>query len=1597
MFSQAHRRVSRNARTLSRSKRFNKLKFERLERRDLLATFTVSSLGDSGAGTLRQAILDANVGAGSDVIQFSVTGTIKPTSALPVIVDSVLIDGNTAPGFTGRPKLEIDGSLAGAATGLFVRASSSTIRGLAINNFSGLAGIVLGGNNNTVTGNFIGTNLSGTVAKPNARGILVSPTFNFVPASGNLIGGASAATRNVISGNTNEGILIGGGQSTIVLGNFIGTSVTGTAALPNGGDGVQITRFSPIVFSEGPGAAGSFNQVGGVGAREGNRIRNNGGAGVAVVDGASNSIRGNSILNQDGLGIDLDFAGVTPNDRRDPDFGPNLLQNYPLLGGVDLTTTSISAGGLLDSTPSTTFTIDLYASSTGDASGNGEGETYLGSTTTTTNSEGYGGFSLTVSTSVAVGSIITATATDPSGNTSEFSNQVVAPATNAPARIQFFDVSPHVREAEKSAQILVKRTGNLSLTSTVRYATSPDSALVAQDYTTSSGVVTFAPGEALKIVSVPLVNDSIFEGPERFDLTLSSPTNAAIGSPNPAEVVIDDDDLLDIRFDQDGKTTTGFIGSVTDAASSAVSLPGGKLVVGGTSADRYALAKYLADGSLDTSFGTGGRVTTSIFQGGDPLDLLKGLAVQSDGKILAVGSTGSNTFSGKDYAMVRYNANGTLDNTFGNGGIVVNSFTTVDFFSESAVAVAVQSDGKIVVLGATDSKFIVARYLSNGTLDTTFNTTGFTRIDFNGTAFAESPANLIIRSDGRIVVGGHSALVVAGQVQRDGVLARLLPNGKLDTSFSGDGKAFIGFTSNTTVSNIAAAPGNKIVLTGDQNGSLLVARLSSDGVLDTSFDTDGIVTKTNAGTGSGLVVQANGKISVTSETSDATNRGIHQFLTTGQSDTSFSGDGKLPISFDPFRTSLPKLLLDSANKLVAVGTDGAAFAVARVTTAGVFDTSFSGNGSLVTEFLGPQFDSISSSDVQSDGKLVVAGTVTSGFNVTPELAIVRYNTNGSLDTTFGVGGKLLTSGLSLSNGGRHDLAITSDDKIVVSARVDGLAGVIRLTSNGAFDNTFSGDGKVGVLSSSRLPALEIDSTGKLVLAVAMFDRTLQVARLTHSGVLDTAFDGDGIALTSVVSNNGIGLAIAPSNKIVVAGDNFASSDGRSGINVTRLLSTGALDTTFSGDGFLRLIGNSTDENKEVRNIAVQSDGKIVLAGINRTNRGQDQRGLLVRLNNNGTLDSTFGKAGQTTLKFSPFSFVSVFNSLLIQPDNTILVAGSLFEATEPFADQMAIARYTPTGQLDASFNSNGILALRFGPDFSSQATTIARSASGQLYVAGDSNEDFAVIRLSSVPDPGPFATLSLSAPSYSVSESAGAVTITVNRTGISAPAVQVAYSTSSLTATAGSDFTPTNGVLSFLAGETSKTFTVPVTNDTTDELNETFSMTLNDAVGAARIGGRQVAVVTIVDNDLPPAIFINDASITEGSAGTKKLNFTVSLSQASAKEVTVKFKTTNDTAVASSDFIARALTTMTFAPGTTTRTIEVTIKGDALVETNERFFIDLSASTNATIVDSRGIGTILNDDSAPPSSLTPSLLAIDAFFNELERDSLNQQRLAPPT
>jgi len=278
--------------------------------------------------------------------------------------------------------------------------------------------------NNVVQGNYIGTDVTGTIDLGNGNAGVVLLGNSSSSVSGNLIGGTTPAARNIISANKNGGVGIAGlGGSTtttnnMVQGNYIGTDVTGTAALGNNNIGVGIVDGA------------SNNMVGGTTSGAGNIIAYNGSGGgfggvVVGLSGTGNSILSNSIFSNTGLGIDLGGDAITPdgitlNDPGDSDTGPNNLQNYPLLslatGGVP------TIEGTLNSTFFTSYRIEFFSNDTCDPSGNGEGEMFLGSTSVTTDGSGNASFLESLGTTLPVGQqFITATATDPDGNTSEFS------------------------------------------------------------------------------------------------------------------------------------------------------------------------------------------------------------------------------------------------------------------------------------------------------------------------------------------------------------------------------------------------------------------------------------------------------------------------------------------------------------------------------------------------------------------------------------------------------------------------------------------------------------------------------------------------------------------------------------------------------------------------------------------------------------------------------------------------------------------------------------------------------------------------------------------------------------------------------------------------------------------------------------------------------------------------------------------------------------------------------------------------------------------------------------------------------------------------
>ena len=328
-------------------------------------------------------------------------------------------------------------SLTSGARGISIHGANNLVGGTspAARNVIGgnsHAGISLSGsaaNNNRVQGNYVGTNVAGTSAIPNYYGVSISGGLFFGGASNNAIGGTAAGMGNVVSGNTFVGIAVLNATQNIISGNLVGTDPSGSQPVGNGSDGIRV--------DDSPN-----NTIGGIEPGAGNLIANNAAAGIAVRgdDATGNMMRGNRIIANAGLGIDLNQDGVTANDPDDADTNANTGQNFPEITAVSeipvfgFTVTEIAA--TLNTTPSSSFAIDYYSSPTSDLTGFGEGAEFLGSLTVTTDATGMARFGRGFLGVIPAGQFITATATDVSGNTSEFSRAFrVGPNNLAPTNI----------------------------------------------------------------------------------------------------------------------------------------------------------------------------------------------------------------------------------------------------------------------------------------------------------------------------------------------------------------------------------------------------------------------------------------------------------------------------------------------------------------------------------------------------------------------------------------------------------------------------------------------------------------------------------------------------------------------------------------------------------------------------------------------------------------------------------------------------------------------------------------------------------------------------------------------------------------------------------------------------------------------------------------------------------------------------------------------------------------------------------------------------------------------------------------------------------
>jgi uncharacterized delta-60 repeat protein len=903
------------------------------------------------------------------------------------------------------------------------------------------------------------------------------------------------------------------------------------------------------------------------------------------------------------------------------------------------------------------------------------------------------------------------------------------------------------------------------------------------------------------------------------------------------------DGSLDTSFGGAGTVTTPVGPSSSDCAYSVALQSDGKIVAAGYSISStydFAAVRYSPDGSLDTSFSGDGKVTTDFALSEDhPWSM----AIQSDGKIVMCGETGGN------FALVRYNTNGGLDISFGADGKVT---TNIGSTNDIGFAVAMQSDGKIVVAGRGGSGFAVARYIGAvAAPEITVLSGAFVLADgdtaprpADGTDFglatqSGAPTSRVftVRNDGVAPLTLGAVIVPEGFTVTEDLSTSLAPGAsdtftiQLDTATPGTKAGEVSFLTNDSDENPFS-----FTITGFVQPSGPEITVLGNDILITDGD---ITPSASDGTDFGTVAWGQAPVS---HTFTVRNNGSETLtLGTVSVPAGYTVTEGLSASLGPEEGDTFTVLMDTAMGGVKTGdisfsTNDADenpfnFRITGTVTAGSLDPTF-GTGGIVITGVGSSSDYGRSVAVQPDGKIVVAGYSTVGGG--GDFAVVRYNANGSLDTSFGAGGKITTA---IGPGGDlgYAVAIQSDGKIIVAGQSyisgsDDFA-VVRYNSDGSLDTSFDGDGKVttSFAGYDGARAVAIQPDGKIV--VAGFGGGFAVARYNIDGSLDTSFDGDGKVSTRIGSgsNLGYGMALQADGKIVVAG--FSDDGGEDDFAVVRYNMDGSLDLSFGGSGTVMTpVGSSTDWG---RGVAIQSDGKIVVVGRTYVNTLSDFG--LVRYNPDGSLDASFGTGGKVITDVG-YQFDGAY-SVAIQPDGRIVAAGTSYYGGSNFA----LVQYNPDGSLDTSFGAGGKVTTAVGPeDDADYSVGMVVQADGKIVVAGENNYlDFAVARYNG----GVTTAAEITVEGNGVSIADGDTTpSTVDGTDFGAtpqgsPAISRVFTVrneggSTLTlgaVTVPTGFTLTEGLSTSLAAGASDTFTVQLDTATAGTKSGEISFATDDS------------------------------------------------------------------------------------------------------------------------------------------------------------------------
>ncbi|MBT1701439.1 T9SS type A sorting domain-containing protein [Fulvivirgaceae bacterium PWU4] len=734
-------------------------------------------------------------------------------------------------------------------------------------------------------------------------------------------------------------------------------------------------------------------------------------------------------------------------------------------------------------------------------------------------------------------------------------------------------------------------------------------------------------------------------------------------------------------------------------------------------------------GSLDLTFNGTGRKEINFGNNN----------TAADAKSFAIVRDGSGNFflagnGGDDFAVLKLKANGTPDNTFGEGGFVIAALSPE---YDAARALALDANGNIYLAGyannGLDDDFALLKLKPDGTRDNSFGTNGALLIPGLGNDLSDYAYSIVINGDGDIFVGGS---VESPSQYNDCAVYKIKPNGAFDNTFSGDGKLVYSMSSeHDNINAMAFDSDHNLVLVGaamndEGTQGFAVTRVKPDGSFDESFDSDGKLIIPYFGLTSyatEVVIDNNGDLYLagTVFTSPYHKTQVVKLKHNGSLDYGYGVNGKiLPEPFGANNFYGGNMVLDAAGNLILGGYAGTGsemdFALTKVKPNGDIDLDFGGNGAA-TFSVGDVTDIGNAVLLDVNGNIFISGFAWNPDFNSARIALLKSFPGGALDVTFGNQGRVLFSaGPTIDVA--EDMVFDSNGSLYVAGTVgdgtDGDFALVKLKPDGAIDNNFGGgDGKVimpmGVQGYNDQPSdVAVDAAGNIFMAGFAFNGTnhdFAVLKLKPSGSPDPSFNGDGrLLLDFGFSEYVTDLLLDKNGRIYLIGQ--AANGNYYDFTIIRLKADGTLDATFNGNGKLFVSIGST--NDFANDAALDSDGNIYVTGQFEGGNGDY---AVIKVKPDGTLDNTFSDDGKQVIPVGVSNDIA--QAIDIDANGSIYIGG--YSYVPGGEADLSLVKLKPDGSLDNSFSGDGkqIVSLPNSNDYGRELLV----EGGNIYMAFEFN------------------------------------------------------------------------------------------------------------------------------------------------------------------------------------------------------------------------------------------------------------------------------------